>query len=68
MIDFQKLSDQPAIGIASRGIIQNRIDADFYKPVFVENEKIIKESEVPYKKLGYMWLKGNYGSLIQELI
>lgn len=63
MNNFLKISDQPSIGIASPKLIGNRLDADYYRITFVENEEVLYESNIPIEMLGNMWIEANYGSL-----
>lgn len=63
MDTYKKISDKPSIGIAQLVMIVDRIDAGYYKSVFVENEERILNSGLLIKKLGDMWIEANYGSL-----
>lgn len=67
MNNFLKISDQPSIGIASPKLIGNRLDADYYRITFVENEEVLQESNIPIEILGNMWIEANYGSLPESV-
>jgi len=63
MDTYEKLSETPSIGIVHSAMIVDRIDADYYKTVFVENQERILNSGFLIKCLGDMWITANYGSL-----
>lgn len=63
MSHFLKLSELPSIGIASAELIHSRLDADYYRSVFVDNEESLQNSGYKLELLGNMWTEANYGSL-----
>jgi len=60
---FQKISDYPSVGIASPELIGSRLDADYYRSIFVDNEEALRNSGYQVERLGKMWSEANYGSL-----
>jgi type I restriction enzyme S subunit len=60
---YRKISDLPAIGTVQPVLADSRLDADYYKPVFIENKEHLLSSGLKIKRLGDMWIEANYGSL-----
>lgn len=46
-----------------RSITERRIDADYYRPEFVDNQTQLENSDLEIHELKDLWLEGRYGTL-----
>lgn len=60
---FKILSEAPAATIISASMIDRRMDAGCFQPMYLKNENNLLNGGVPAARLGTLYSKGNYGSL-----
>lgn len=60
---FKVLSEAPATTIVSTSMIDRRMDAGCFQPMYLENEDSLLNGDFSTVKLGTLYNKGNYGSL-----
>lgn len=62
-LNFKILSEKPAATIINPSMIDRRMDAGCYQPKYLKNEASLIQGRVSSKRLGTLYVKGNYGSL-----
>lgn len=60
---FKILSEKPAATMISASMIDRRMDAGCFQPMYLKNESNLLNGDVPSARLGTLYKKGNYGSL-----
>jgi type I restriction enzyme S subunit len=60
---FEIRSESPPVTLVGVQGVAGRMDAEFFRPVFVRNEGTLRGGVFSVAKLGDLILKGNYGSL-----
>jgi len=61
--NFKILSEKPAATIIESSMIDRRMDAGCFQPMYLKNEDTLLNGSVPSARLGTLYTKGNYGSL-----
>ena len=61
--NFKILSNSPAATVISPSMLDRRIDADCFHPIYLRNENILLNGSIRSERLGSLFSKGNYGSL-----
>ena len=62
-VNFKVLSEKPAATIIASSMIERRMDAGCFQPIYLKNEETLLKGRVPSARLGTLYTKGNYGSL-----
>ena len=62
-VNFKILSEKPAATIIESSMIDRRMDAGCFQPMYLKNEDTLLNGSVPSARLGTLYTKGNYGSL-----
>lgn len=60
---FEVRSEAPPVTLVGVRGVAGRMDAEFFRPVFVRNEAKLRSGRFSVARLGDLILKGNYGSL-----
>ena len=60
---FKVISENPAATMISASMIDRRMDAGCFQPMYLKNESNLLNGDVPSARLGTLYKKGNYGSL-----
>lgn len=58
------ISTRPVIMYAQpRGVTERRMDADYYRPQYVDNQTRLENSGIEIRVLRDLWIEGKYGTL-----
>lgn len=61
---YHVLSASPiAVEVEAQIVSGRRLDADYHRPAFIQNERRIRRCGYPVSKLSELWVEGRYGTL-----